>query len=87
MLQTIDGHACRVLVGQTCWHPVGQASIGWSGPCALLFALLSWLLNPNSDDPVGLNQLVVGLLDAGQPLKHVLKKKSFLKYQRLLLHN
>ena len=81
MLQTIDGHACRVLVGQTCLHPVGPESIGWSGPCALLFALLSWLLNPNSDDPVGLDQLVVGLLNAGQPLKLVLKKKSFLKYQ------
>ena len=79
MLQTIYGHACRVLVGQTCLHLVGQASIGWSGPCALLFALLSWLLNPNSDDPVGLNQLVVGLLDAGQPLKHVLKKEKLFK--------
>ena len=31
--------------------------------------LLSWLLNPVSDDPVGLDQLIEGLLIMGQPLR------------------
>ena len=36
MPQTNDGHVCHVAIEQTCWHPVGLASGGWSGPCVLV---------------------------------------------------